>query len=447
MTSEDPGSSVNRPASSPPVHDSATAIVSPRERSSASTCSSTVVPSSENSVSACRARDERGERVVDLRVGRLVARDDLDLAAPQARRDLQALELDPRLGGGPQRRRDLRLGDPVEAQHRAPVLDRARQRRPHRRASARRSPTSAAARAAGPAARRPSARRRTRGVTTRPGAVPTGSRITAPAGITACLRLDASTASGSRSGQRAISGLQDLPDPPFQRLVEHHLATGEAPDDLRRQVVGRRPEPAARDDERAALAREEAQRPQDLLRPVADDDDRRRVRAQLEQPVRQPRAVAIRDAPGQHLGAGDDDPRADAHGLQTGRLSADSGWRPPRGVICMPIGSADGATPRERPLMISRTPALPSVRRKRRDRKVRVRCPGRERLAVDERAVAGLQADVDRLVATIRSRTRCAAAGGGGGLAAGRAVVCVAGGVVAAGGAGSSSSRAGRASR
>ena len=37
--------------------------------------------------------------------------------------------------------------------------------------------------------------------------------------------------------------------------------------------------------------------------------------------------------------------------LQTGRLLADSGWRPPRGVICMPIGSADGATRCERPLM------------------------------------------------------------------------------------------------
>ena len=40
------------------------------------------------------------------------------------------------------------------------------------------------------------------GGTTRPGAVPTGSRIVAPSGTTACLRLDARTASGSRPGQR-----------------------------------------------------------------------------------------------------------------------------------------------------------------------------------------------------------------------------------------------------
>ena len=52
ITSEDPGSSVSRPASSPPVHDSATAIVSPADDSSPKTCWSTVVPSSENSVSA-----------------------------------------------------------------------------------------------------------------------------------------------------------------------------------------------------------------------------------------------------------------------------------------------------------------------------------------------------------------------------------------------------------
>ena len=44
------------PASSPPVHDSAVAIVSPRARSRSATCSSTVEPSSENSVSAWRSR-------------------------------------------------------------------------------------------------------------------------------------------------------------------------------------------------------------------------------------------------------------------------------------------------------------------------------------------------------------------------------------------------------
>ncbi len=56
MTADDPGSSVSRAASSPPVHDSATAIVSPASHSSAKTCRSTVVPSSENSVSAWRSR-------------------------------------------------------------------------------------------------------------------------------------------------------------------------------------------------------------------------------------------------------------------------------------------------------------------------------------------------------------------------------------------------------
>ncbi len=56
MIADEPGRSVRRADSSPPVHDSATAIVSSVPSSIASTCWSTVVPSSENSVSGCRAR-------------------------------------------------------------------------------------------------------------------------------------------------------------------------------------------------------------------------------------------------------------------------------------------------------------------------------------------------------------------------------------------------------
>ena len=94
----------------------------PSPRSSAKTCSSTVVPSSENSVRRMALARRTRRTLVDRRRAGLVARDDLDLAAPQARRDLQALELDAGLLGGAQRRRDLRLGDPVQAQHVAAVL-------------------------------------------------------------------------------------------------------------------------------------------------------------------------------------------------------------------------------------------------------------------------------------------------------------------------------------
>jgi hypothetical protein len=108
---------------------------------------------------------------------------------------------------------------------------------------------------------------------------------------------------------------QDRGDAPLERLVEDHLAILELADDRGRQVVGGRPEPAARDDQRAALGRQEAQRAQDVGRAVSDQDDRDRVGAEREQLLRQPRAVAIQHAPRQHLGAGDDDPRPDAHGV------------------------------------------------------------------------------------------------------------------------------------
>ena len=79
--------SVSRAAISPPVQDSATATVRPA--SSPITWSSTVEPSSENSVSRVALADRRLERVVDLGGGRLEDGRDLDLAAPQAGRDLE----------------------------------------------------------------------------------------------------------------------------------------------------------------------------------------------------------------------------------------------------------------------------------------------------------------------------------------------------------------------
>ena len=110
-------------------------------RSSAATCSSTVLPSSENSVSgvARRARAPRTPRRPP-RASRLVARHDLDLAAPQAGRDLQPLERHALALGRAQRLGDLRLGDPEQAQHPPPVRRRARERRAQRRGLHRRRP-------------------------------------------------------------------------------------------------------------------------------------------------------------------------------------------------------------------------------------------------------------------------------------------------------------------
>ncbi len=89
-----PARSVRRAASRPPVHDSAVAIVwpcraAPARRARRSCC--------RRSRTACRRgalrQARRARRRRRCRVW-LVARDDLDLAPFQARRDLEALELD-----------------------------------------------------------------------------------------------------------------------------------------------------------------------------------------------------------------------------------------------------------------------------------------------------------------------------------------------------------------
>ena len=118
---------------------------------------------------------------------------------------------------------------------------------------------------------------------------------------------------------RAVAA-QDGQDPLLQRLVEHHRPPREGADDVGREVVRRRAEPAAGDDQVAAA--EEVERRPHVGRPVADDDDLRHLDPALPQPLGQPRAVAVGDGPRQHLRAGDDDAGADAH-PQVGR--SDSG--------------------------------------------------------------------------------------------------------------------------
>ena len=98
------------------MHDSAVAIVQPRERSSPATCSSTVEPSVENSVSAWRSRTTASNASVGRLGRRLVPGHHLELPAAQARRDLQPVEPRARGLGRPQRLGDLGLRDAVQAQ-------------------------------------------------------------------------------------------------------------------------------------------------------------------------------------------------------------------------------------------------------------------------------------------------------------------------------------------
>ncbi len=74
-------------------------------------------------------------------------------------------------------------------------------------------------------------------------------------------------------------------------------------------------EASAGDDEVDALTGEEAQLRLDVGGPVAADGDVGELDAQLQQPVGEPRTVAVLDASGEHFGSGDDDARAGAHGV------------------------------------------------------------------------------------------------------------------------------------
>ena len=115
-------------------------------------------------------------------------------------------------------------------------------------------------------------------------------------------------------------------------------------------------------------------------RPVADDRDVREVDAELAQPLGEPRAVAVGDAPGEDLGAGDDDARAGAH-AQVGRSAG-----PQHAAAVARDDVADRAaetsgTSRALPLIRITTALLPSVILKRFDAERAARAARRERLA------------------------------------------------------------------
>ena len=237
------------------MHDSATATVrSGGPLSSAATWSSIVEPSSENSCAPCRPRMSSDEGRVGVLRARLVERRDLDLAAPQARRDLQRREVESGLLGDEERLGDLGLGDPHQPQDRL-LVDRSRPRSRHEtRPSRAPPPTSAAARAAGRAARRPSGPPSSAaGGTTTPGAVPTGSSTVAPCGHVRLLARAARHRGAVDVRPALRERRDDRRDPLLQLRVEHQRPAREVGDHLGREVVRRRAEPAARDDQVHAL--------------------------------------------------------------------------------------------------------------------------------------------------------------------------------------------------
>ena len=103
--------------------------------------------------------------------------------------------------------------------------------------------------------------------------MPTGSSTTAPRGTHACLRITGVARVRVLVDPREPG--DDRGDPLAQRLVELQLHPGEGGDDLAGQVVGRRPEPAAGDDEHAAGRRAVAQSLGEVVGPVADAEQMR----------------------------------------------------------------------------------------------------------------------------------------------------------------------------
>ena len=152
--------------------------------------------------------------------------------------------------------------------------------------------------------------------TTRPGAVPAGSMAVAPRGTIACFRLACAKRLGVEAQPPSELG-EDPRDLPLHPLIEDQLAAREPGHHLGGQIVGRRAEAAAGDDQVDALRGEEAQRLLEVAGAVSDAEDVGHLHAQLAEPLRDPGAVAVADPAGQDLGAGDHDPgsnRVVAHG-------------------------------------------------------------------------------------------------------------------------------------
>ena len=127
--------------------------------------------------------------------------------------------------GHPQGLRDLGLGDAEQPQHGLLVVGALADRRAEGLGRHRGGPHGLQL-ARGPGQHHHRGARAPAGGTTIPGAVPAGSRMVAPSGTIACLRLAVRMASWSRLGQRRMSGAQDLGDPALQGLVQGQRAPG-----------------------------------------------------------------------------------------------------------------------------------------------------------------------------------------------------------------------------
>ena len=270
-------------------------------------------------MSACRVADGLDEALVHVRSRGREARDDLHLAAAQAGRDLEALEPVGVLGQA-QRLGDLRLRDPVEAEHLLAQLDRPGDGRAEGVGRHRGRPhgVQLARRAGEHDHGRPAVDRHDEAGRGAHRLEDGGAR-----GHDGLLAVGGADRVGVEVGPARHQRAQDLGDALLERLVEDHLAPGERAHHLGREVVRGRPQPAAGHDQVDVARGQEAQRLLHVLAAVAHDQRVGVVDAERAQLLGQPWPVAVGHAAREDLGARDDDAGVRAHAVgQRGHCDA-----------------------------------------------------------------------------------------------------------------------------
>ncbi len=128
-------------------------------------------------------------------------------------------------------------------------------------------------------------------------------------------------------GQRVSRGRDDRFDALRERLVKDRLTALKAAHDLGGEIVGGRPQPAAREDQVDLLGGRVLERALHVIRSVADDRQIGEIHPQLTQSLGEPRAVTVAHATVQHLGARHHYRGPHAH-VQVGRCPSASVLRP-----------------------------------------------------------------------------------------------------------------------
>ncbi len=136
--------------------------------------------------------------------------------------------------------------------------------------------------------------------------MPTGFSATAPRGTMACLRFAASSAGPPKPVRAAkparIPAIRACIASSSSSSTPANRATTSVG-----QVVRGRAEPAAGDDELAAVLGGALQGAGEVVGPVADQLHVRHLEPERAELAGEPRTVAVGDGPGQQLAPGDDD--------------------------------------------------------------------------------------------------------------------------------------------